>query len=98
MPDERRSSPEEEAIQRIAQSRAAVGGKLCGDHGKLIPKHLSLLTRTILFALLETPRGFPLYWRTADDPQYRDICEDDEFARMPVERKKDSDARTGASR
>ena len=74
--------------------RAAVGGKLYAE-GSLNPKHLSLFTRTILFPILETPRGFPLYWQTADDPQYRNVSEDRDqlFQQLPVERKKGTDAR-----
>ena len=70
--------------------RASVGGKLYKEDGTMAPKHVSLLTRTILFAFLETPRGFPLYWQTANDPQYRNIYEDDVFDRIPLERHKNS--------
>jgi len=74
--------------------RATVGGKLFAE-GSLNPKHLSLFTRTILFPILETPRGFPLCWRTADDPQYRNVCEDRDylFQQLSVERKTGSDIR-----
>jgi hypothetical protein len=73
--------------------RATVGGKLYRTDGTMDPTHVSLLTRTILFAILETPRGYPLYWQTAADPQYRNIYEDNVFDRLPVERKKGTEAR-----
>jgi hypothetical protein len=68
--------------------RATIGGKLYRADGSRDQQNLALLTRTILFPILETPGGLPLYWRTANDPQYRNVCEDNPLEQIPVERKK----------